>query len=337
MNIGIVAFTHNGSILLQKVISDLEETFYPYDKTRGSVKDWLQDKFCSCNAIIFIGAAGIATRLIADLIVSKDKDPAIIIIDEKGMFVIPILSGHIGGGNHLSHRLANMLGATPVITTATDINGKFAVDVWSATNGCVIDDITKVKKISSAVLKGERVGFYSNFPILGELPEELSLADHGSLGICVSLNDKLKLFDTTLNIIPRVITIGIGCRKNTTFEDLDQFILEALAEHHISLKSIKAIASIDLKKEEKCLLEAAKKYGVDFKTFSEKELNTVTGIFNASEFVRATTGVDNVCERSAVLQSGGKLIVNKTVKKGMTLAIAMSDWRNNFEYNNGWN
>lgn len=335
MNIGIISFTYNGSILLQKVIAGLEETFYPYDKSMGSVKVWLQDKFYSCNAIIFIGAVGIATRLIADLILSKDKDPAIIVIDEKGMFVIPILSGHIGGGNHLSHRLANMLGATPVITTATDINGKFAVDVWSVTNGCVIDDVSKVKTISSAVLKGDKVGFYSNFTIMGKLPEELVLSDNGSLGICVSLNDKLKPFDTTLNIIPRVITIGIGCRKNTKFDDLEQFIIEVLIEHNISLKSIKAIASIDLKKEEKCLLEVAKKYGLDFQTFSEKELNAVKGTFNASEFVKATTGVDNVCERSAVLQSGGKLIVNKTVKKGMTLAISLSGWKNNFEYDNG--
>jgi cobalt-precorrin 5A hydrolase len=330
MSIGIIAFTENGNALLEKIVSNIDENFIKYNKNSQDVKLWLREIFYKSSAIIFIGAIGIATRLISSLISSKDTDPAVIVIDELGRFVIPILSGHIGGANELSRKLASKLNATPVITTATDINNKFAVDVWSSKNGLVIDDISKIKNISSKILKDEKVGLYSDFEIFGDISKELTLKENCDTGICVSLDPNKKPYQTTLNIIPKIITIGVGCRKDTRLERIEEFILETLKINNISLKAVKYLASIDLKKEEKCLVEFANKYHIEFTTFSAEELNNVAGSFEGSEFVKATTGVDNVCERSAVLQSNGKLILEKTAKNGMTIAIAISKWRCEF-------
>lgn len=330
MSIGIIAFTENGNALLEKIVSSIDESFDCYDKSSQDLKLWLRETFYKSSAVIFIGAIGIATRLIANLICSKDTDPAVIVIDELGRFVIPILSGHIGGANELSEKLASKLNATCVITTATDINNKFAVDVWSSKNDLVIDDISKIKNISSVILKNEKVGLYSDFEIFGKIPKELTLNENCDTGICVSLDQNKKPFKTTLNIIPKIITIGVGCRKDTKLESIEEFILETLKINNISLKAVRYLASIDLKKEEKCLLELANKYNIEFHTFSAEELNNVAGSFEGSEFVKATTGVDNVCERSAVLQSGGKLLLKKTANNGMTIAIAISKWRCEF-------
>ncbi len=330
MKIAMIAFTDNGYALQKEIISNFDEVFTCYDKTTKTVKEWLNEVFYQCNAIVFIGAIGIATRLIANLIVSKDSDPAVIVIDEKSKFVIPILSGHIGGANLLAQRIADLIGAVPVITTATDINNKFAVDVFSVDNNCVIDDITKIKSISAGVLRNETIGFYSDFDILDKLPNQLEKMENGNLGICISLDSTKKPFDVTINLIPTIITLGIGCRKDTKFEDLENFVLTTLEQNHISLKAVKYIASIDLKKDEQCLLEFASKYNIEFTTFTKDQLNSVAGKFSGSEFVKATTGVDNVCERSAVLQSQGKLIMNKIKNNGITIAIAVSDWKCEF-------
>lgn len=326
MKIGVIAFTVGGRELQRQLISSIDEGFFPYEQSSGSAKEFVCEAFHNSDAIVFIGAIGIAVRMISQLIVSKDKDPAVVVLDEKGQFVVPILSGHIGGANRLALRIADAIDAMPVITTATDVHDLLAIDEWSILGGCVIDDTTKIKHISSAILNGREVGFVSDFAISGDVPTELSLLISGKLGVCVSLCGWKKPFEITLNIIPKIVTLGIGCRKGTPFELLEAFILKELELYNISVKSVKFIASIDLKKEEDCILKLSQKYCVPFVTYSAAELDAAPGEYIGSDFVKSTTGVDNVCERSAVLQSGGKLLVNKVSNNGMTLAVAMSDW-----------
>lgn len=326
MKIGIIAFTVGGKELQRRLISSIDEDFSPHEQSMGSAKEFVTAAFHNFDAIVFIGAIGIAVRMIGGLIVSKDKDPAVVVLDEKGQFVIPILSGHIGGANRLALRLADAMDAIPVITTATDINDMLAIDEWSTLGGCIIDDITKIKYISSAILHGEQVGLASDFRISGGIPAELKLMESGKLGACISLCGSKNPFDITLNVIPKIVTIGIGCKKGTSFKALEAFVFEQLELNNISIKSVKFVVSIDLKKDEDCILKLSEKLCVPFVTYSAEELNAVSGEFSGSELVKSITGVDNVCERGAVLQSGGKILVNKISNNGMTLAVAMSDW-----------
>ncbi len=330
MKVAILSFTPKGALLQNRIITKFNYEFIVFDLEKNQIKKWLEKVFYQCDAIIFIGAAGIATRLISTLLKGKDVDPGVLVMDELGKYVIPILSGHIGGSNELSIEISEKINATPIITTATDLNEKFAVDLWSKKDNCKIEDISKIKYISSAVLRDELIGFYSDFEIIGKLPNEIIKIDSPESrienGICVSLNPNLFPFKNTINIIPQVITLGIGCKRGTKAVELEKFILEELDKNKISLKSIVGIATIDLKKDEEGLLEFAKKYNLEIVFYTKDELNKVEGDFTGSEFVKSITGVDNVCERSCILKSSGELIAKKNSKNGMTLAIARNYW-----------
>lgn len=328
-----MAFTDTGNRLADRVAT-LFSSVSRYDKGMGKASEWVEREFYKSDVLIFVGAVGIAVRLIAPFIKSKDKDPAVVVIDEKGFFAISLLSGHIGGGNKVTTMLAKQIGAVPVVTTATDINGLFAVDTWSSELGCVIDNIQDIKHISSAILKGERVFFKSDFGICGEPPAVLiipsSSAMVGRCGIYVSLSADEKPFPVTLNVIPRIVTVGIGCRRGTPLVVIEQALIELLSSMKISIKAVSAIASIDLKKGERGILELAEKYKLETAFFTPEELNSVKGCFPSSGFVKGITGVDNVCQRSAALKSGGEIIKEKTVISGITLSVAVSDWRCQF-------
>lgn len=329
--IGILAFTDRGKHLASKVADRLsKDCNIDLFDNQSSAREYLKENFEEKDTFVFICAAGIAVRMIAPLIRSKDVDPAVIVLDEFGQYVIPILSGHLGGANEAGEQIASLIDATLVLTTATDINEKFAVDVWSKYAGCKIVDISCIKTISAAILRGEKVGFESGFPFEGKVPQELTL-DSAEIGICVSLSDKLNPFSQTFNMVPRIVTLGIGCRKNTSVEQFEKFILGILEENKVSIHAIEKIASIDIKKYEKCILAFSDKYQIPFITYSAEELSKAKGDFEASEFVKGVTGVDNICERSASLGSGnGRRILSKTSGSGVTCALAMKDWKCKF-------
>lgn len=370
MNLAIISFTKAGSILNNKVASLLqnEHTCNSFYKGRceeglsltevtASLNEWCQNIFVNVDGIIFIGACGIAVRTIAPFIEDKTKDPLVLVIDEKAQFVISLLSGHIGGGNDLASIISELLNATPVITTATDVNHKFAVDVFASKENLCITDMKLAKEISASILDGQQIGFVSRLPIIGEIPEEFLLRNKDvstesnsreedtsiynkeenaqtnnnnreenkkiKLGICISYDEKENPFENTLNLIPRIITIGVGCKKNIDVNSFEEYILKMIRVNDISIHSIKNIASIDLKMNETCITSFATKYKIPFMTFSAEELNEVSGDFEESEFVKSITGVGNVCERSALLGSNmGELIFKKQSHNGMTIALA---------------
>jgi len=335
--IAIISFTDAGGVLAHKTAAMLAshdcmvETF---DKYKESAAEYVARKFAEADALIFVGAAGIAVRLIAAHITTKDKDPAVIVMDEKGSYVVPLLSGHLGGANEMAEMLAQMIGARAVITTATDINGKFAADIWAKKNGCVIEDISMIKFVSAAVLKGENAGFSSGgFDCEGEMPECLTADEKGKAtesGICISLSGGQSQFMHTLNVIPRIVTIGAGCKKDTDSKAFRTFILEVLKDNEISPLAVERLATCTLKKDERCMHDFAQETGAEFVTYTSEELMEAEGDFASSEFVRKVTGADNVCERSAVTGSGGRLTVKKTSRDGMTAAIAVREWKCRF-------
>lgn len=288
-----------------------------------SISDDMQSIFSGNDALVFIGACGIAVREIAPYVKSKTSDPAVIVIDDRGRFVIPVLSGHIGGGNELSKKISDILDAVPVVTTATDGVGKFSCDSWATSQNYAISSMKTAKEVSSSILTRD-------IPICSEkklplcLPDGLVSGESGDIGIYVGIYERSS-FDTTLRLIPRVVTLGIGCRRGTESGALMEAISSVLKENCIDIRSVSQIASIDIKKDESGLLECAEKLSVNTIFFSAEKLKTVKGRFNESNFVKKTVGIGNVCERAAVL-AGGKLIVEKTALNGITIAVAQKDW-----------
>lgn len=340
MRITIFSFTHNGAALAASLAKDLVQSGhlcqaftmpkyaaeFHLNVMEQSVKKLTGDFFSTQDALIYIGACGIAVRAIAPFIQDKTTDPCVLSIDEQGRYVISLLSGHIGGGNELAIQTASLIGATPIISTATDLNHRFAVDVFATKNHLKISDMTLAKKISAAILDGEKTGLSGIIP-QGILPDELTMNpdEHPRLGICISPFTNQKPYIETLHLIPRQTVLGIGCRKGISPEDMESFVERTLQELCIDPDSLLAIASIDLKEKESCLIALSRKYQIPFHTYDAQTLSHVQGQFSSSEYVKTVTGVDNVCERAALACSGADaLTLHKTIDSGKTLAIAMA-------------
>lgn len=277
--------------------------------------------FYGSDALIFVCACGIAVREISPYVKSKLTDPAVIVTDDGGNFVIPVLSGHIGGANALARFIADHLGAQAVITTATDIGGKFSPDSFAAANDLILTDITAAKLIASAVLDGESIGLISLFEVKN-LPPEIVRSKDTRYGICIGKNAADKPFPLTLNLMPKNVVIGIGCKKRTSAETIRDAVNAAMTASGIPFERICAAASVDLKTDEAGLLEFCEKSGFPFTVYSAGQLGELKGNFSSSEFVSSVAGVDNVCERSAVKCSGGDLIMRKYIRNGVTVAAA---------------
>jgi cobalt-precorrin 5A hydrolase len=328
MKIAIIAFTAKGCRLARRIKELLAcEDCAVYAPERlakaegaldcGSLALWTEARFSDSQALVFVSASGIAVRAIAPHVRDKLFDPAVIAADENGRHVIPLLSGHVGGANRLAARIASLISATAVISTATDINGKFSVDVWAADNGLALLDRAAAKDVSAALLEGGYVGFVSDFPYVGEPPEGLVFAEGLDIGISVSLNEGKRPFLSTLRLAPRILTVGIGCRRGTGWETIKSAVEKTLAENGFSVSAVRALASIDLKADEPGLLEYAGREGLPISFYSKCELAALKGEFARSDFVLDKTGVDNVCERAAAM-GGGALVLGKRALDGVT-------------------
>ncbi len=276
--------------------------------------------FADVDAMVFVGSVGIAVREIAPHVRDKSTDPAVVSIDELGKFSVPLLSGHIGGANDLALALAETVGAIPVITTATDINKRFSVDAWAARNGYAIASLSRAKAVSAAILERD-VPLKSDLPIVSALPNGVKLADSGDVGIRISVY-KDEPFEKTLRLVPPILHLGIGCRKGTSADAIREAVDLVLKEHNVDRRAVRCAASIDLKKEEAGLLQFCEDAKIPVQFYSAEELKRVPGAFTPSEFVQSITGVDNVCERAA-LMGAKELIVKKTAMNGVTVALAI--------------
>jgi cobalt-precorrin 5A hydrolase len=345
MKITLIAFTKKGANICLKLTDCLREKghqttgFSKYDcnglnLVEDSLYDFTKKAFKKGGAIVYIGAVGIAVRAIAPFIRSKAQDPAIVVVDEAGEYAIPVLSGHLGGANDLAGDIAKLIGGKAVITTATDINNVFAVDVWAQKSHLHIDNVENIKYISSAVLNEEKVGFYSDFPVDGGLPRFLT---NGEADTGIYIYDSIvgkrygHPFSKTLFMSPKQFVVGIGCRKGTKKEILAEVFLETLSKLNIMPNLVRDIATIDIKREERAIICLCEKYQYVLNVYNSDELFKATGNFTTSEFVKRITGVDNVCERAAFLASNaGEFVLRKTAKNGITIAVAVKGWRCSF-------
>ncbi|MDR1690225.1 MAG: cobalt-precorrin 5A hydrolase [Candidatus Methanoplasma sp.] len=334
MRIRIVAFSRRGCELAQNVRETLKDHECKiYSKTsaestgteriEGPTSKWTEESFKVSDALVYIGAAGIAVRYIAPFLRNKTVDPAVISMDERGQFVIPLLSGHIGGANDLAKEIAEGTGAMPIITTATDIHNRFSVDSYAVKNNLHIGSMSVAKDVSSLIVDDKRVGLVSEVPISEEMPPELDLNGNEEVGIFISYGRSDGPFKRTLKLTPRCHVLGIGCRRGTPLEDIESLAEEVLEKDNISVKSVRAVASIDIKSDEEGLLRFSEKIGAEPVFFSSVELASLPDMnFTPSEMVKKVTGVDNVCERAAFAASkDGEIIVRKVFRNGVTLAV----------------
>lgn len=383
MKISCISFTANGS----RINRQLEQWFQErgqecdcralprYAEEAGvrpleiSFRDWCRDHFRSSDVLIFISAAGIAVRGIAPWVADKKTDPAVLVIDEQGNYVISLLSGHIGGANEMTLQVARFLGAVPVITTGTDVNHTFAVDVFAAKNRLYIEDMQLAKKTAAALIDKKQVAFTSELPVKGEIPSALQyrevpvpefrensssgnetagkLPENGfsgevssaALGICVTVHRAVSRegnpFQETLRLIPSCIYLGIGCRRDTPCELIEKKVSQVMDACQLDWRAVAGVASIDLKKDEVGLQQFCRNYNLSFTVYTAEELKAVEGEFTPSRFVGSVTGVDNVCERAAAqscMKAGHyRMIQKKTAGDGVTVAIAMEDRSVEFE------
>ncbi|MBR4210893.1 MAG: cobalamin biosynthesis protein [Oscillibacter sp.] len=302
-----------------------------------SLARWTAENFPYRRALVYVGAVGIAVRAIAPYLRSKATDPAVVAVDECGRFAVPLASGHLGGANELASKIAALTGGTAVITTATDLRGVFAVDEWARRHDCAVIHPTEIKSVSGKLLAGGTVRFYTAFPVDGAPPDgvELITPNPPPDGAEVSdTPDGVKILDTSpdvwldvhrhppLSLSPRVLVLGVGCRRGTAPETLERRF-SALCEHYdLWPDAFAAAATIDLKAGEPGLLAFCAAHGWELHTFRADELRQVPGTFTASAFVARRTGVENVCERAAVLLSKGELLVRKRAGEGVTFAVA---------------
>lgn len=343
MKLAVISFTSQGILLGEKIKQILiHEEVVCFTKCQGilpagqkeppvyvedALGEWTGQVFSAMDGLVFVGAAGIAVRAIAPYVRDKLQDPAVVVCDEKGQFVIPILSGHYGGANELAVRIATGLGAAAVLTTATDVNHKWAVDVFAAKNQLSIGNREGIAKVSAKLLAGEYITFYSAKTVRGGFPPQVT----GKFGQAVDVWVSTRIprgKNVLLQLCPRAVWIGMGCKKGKAFEEVEAFFLETLQKAYIHRAAIAGIASIGEKREEEAFVRLAEKYELEFRTFSAEQLNELPGTFSGSEFVKRQMGVDNVCERAAVLAAGtgAELVEKKQARDGMTIAIAEADW-----------
>lgn len=326
----VLCFSDRGRAIAEKTADILRKACPTTVYERGEVKANLEALFTNCDALVFIGACGIAVRMIAPYVQSKTSDPAVIVMDERGKHVISLLSGHIGGANALALKIAEALGAEPVITTATDVNGRFSVDTWASLHDCAIDSMSIAKKFSAEILKRD-LPMCSEFA-MGDLPCGTIAGSEGEIGAYIGIY-KREPFETTLRLIPRVVCLGVGCKRGTEKETIAAAVANALENAGIDERSIGAIASIDVKENEIGLREYIEEKGVRSMFFSAEQLNAAPGEYTGSAYVQKTVGTDNVCERSAVCAAGegAQLILRKTAGNGVTVAAAIKKWSVTFE------
>lgn len=276
------------------------------------------------DAIICIMAAGIVVRGLGGLCADKRVDPCVLVLDEKGKFVISLLSGHLGGGNQLARELAAKLGAQAVITTASDSCGHTALDLWAVKNRLVVDDPRRLTEKSAILVNSGLLTIYSDYEVQ-RLPEDFRRVMRAE-DADIIVSDALFGENPALLLRPCALWVGLGCNRGTPKVDFERAVIQLCTENQLNQSSIAGYASIDLKADESGLLDFAESEGQVIQFYAKEQLNLVDGV-STSAVVLAATGAKGVAEPAAVLaadttRGSGKLIVRKRKWKDVTAAVA---------------
>lgn len=326
----------SNKLLEQDIETDIY-TLPKWDKKKvniidGRLENFIGRIFNSYDILLFVMATGIVVRVIAKYIEHKSKDPGVLVMDENGEFVISLLSGHLGRANDMTKLLATLIEASPVITTASDVKGSVAVDTLSMELGCYIENLEEAKNITALIVNDEMVGIDSSININIPLPSniiELGNDDDQKVKGIIYISNKKQLHSekSMVQLIPKNIITGIGCRKGVLGEIIIDGIKSTLNKLNIHEKSIKCITTVDIKENEAGIIEAAQYFNVPLEIVSREDIRRVEDKFDGSEFVRNTIGVKAVCEPCGYITSNyGSCIMEKKACGGMTISI----WEGNF-------
>ena len=348
MKYALIAVTENGAKLAEVLQRKLQNCDIYVKEGRhnlswflaefNKMRDLVAKIFYQYDAIIFFSSTGIAVRMIAPFIVHKAKDPAIIVIDEQAHFVISLLSGHLGGANELTQRIADILKTVPVITTATDINNLIAPDVIARKLQLVPVPLSHIKIVNSALIAGRNIFYYVeenwqeadryikfleqyNIKAKKITARKLNL----SFTPCVFISPQRKVMTNVLTLSPRRLIVGIGCRKNVDKSLIEKAILQAKKMAKCEDLVIRKLVSTVVKKNEVGLLEWAKENKVQAYFFPNNIMQKMIAKYNLpkSEFVQRQIGIGNVCE-AAILSYNerAKIILPKTKFEKVTVSLA---------------
>jgi cobalt-precorrin 5A hydrolase len=287
----------------------------------------VRQAFATYDGLVCIMATGIVVRTIAPLLRGKDTDPAVVVLDQQGEYVVSLLSGHLGGANALTRTIAAAIGATPVITTATDVQQVTAFDTFAKDHDLVIENLPVLKQISSALLRGEQVDLYSDMP-LGDavFSGQVVQTDTPQAKYCVRISHGTAGKDPapyTLYLRPKDLVVGVGCKKGIAEQQLEQDFLAFLAHYGLSPLSVKTIATIARKAQEPAILALCKAHSYALEIVPEEAIRSCSYAFARSAFVEQITGVPSVAEACSYLAAGENCIPisGKVRFSGITLAV----------------
>lgn len=299
----------------------------------GTFNDLLSKKWDKYDCFIMIMATGIVVRSISNLIKHKSIDPGVLVVDQKGEFVIPLLSGHLGGANELAIDIAEKINGKAVITTASDVQGIPAIDDIARKNNCNIEKLPMIKDIASFIIENEDVALYTSVKLDVDFPENVHLIEPFSKDKMFNYKGTICITEQIINDIryenipnvwlrPKNIIVGIGCKKGKSKADILNAIQNNFKENNISMESIKCIATVEIKKDEEGIVKTTEELGVPFKWYTINDIKKIEDKFRQSKFVKQTIGVGAVCEPSAYLAAEQPLLIsNKTSYEGITIAL----------------
>ena len=299
----------------------------------GSMQAFVVKAFTSYQALLFICATGITVRMIAPLVTDKFADPAVLVMDEQAMHVISLLSGHVGGANQLAINIANYLGATPVITTATDVNQLDALDILIQSVGADVSLYRQsVKDINQLLVSGQKVGLYLDEITIQDIRgftvvDNLQAIPKDLAALVVVSNRTDLVFDRdcpVVQVIPKNIVVGIGCRRGTEESLIYQYLCQHLVSNKLDVRAIKQIGSVIIKQDEVGLIALAKRLAIPFQVFSIEVLQSYEHLFPISEFVRKTIGIGSVSQPCAWVMSNGNIEGETLKQDGITITLGVS-------------
>ena len=327
MKIAIITITKNSKDLASKIQENLinDPTVTGVDIFHKNVKKTLKSIFSKYDCIIGIMATGIMVRSICGLIESKLEDPAVLVMDDAGKHVISLISGHLGGANEITKKIAEITGADPVITTATDVNGKLGIDSLAKKYYLNIENPEGIKNINSALVRGEfpelLVPSRFNF-ILDDLQVKSSYNGSES-----GENEFKVLFGNTEIVLrPKKIVVGIGARKNISKENVESAITDAMNTLKLPVLRIDVISTGEMKRNERGIIEVVSEFGIPFEIVPlDKLKNFNFDGYSKSSFVKKKFGIYGVCEPVALIAAGknSRLALKKMSSNGVTVAIAV--------------
>jgi cobalt-precorrin 5A hydrolase len=347
--VAILAITKNGisiALSLKKQFPSWK-IFAPskFSNNDSQIK-WFEDSttakagelFKTHEALICIFSLGAVIRLVAPHMKDKKTDPAVVVIDDTGKFAISTLSGHLGGANQLTEDIAKALGATPVITTAADVNKTIAVDLVGKEFGWKVDDDSTVTRVSAFMVNEEKIGVYQDagekdwWATKKEFPKNVTiynsfeeLKNSDSRG-CLIISDKeigdKELLKNAVVYRPKTLVVGVGLHWDTSKDTIKEGVEFCMKKFKLSPKSIARFASIKKEANVVGLQELAKEWNIPVDYFEKEQLAQIA-IPNPSETVQAFEGTPSVSEASALRSSNGKLVVEKQkFPPNLTVAIA---------------